>query len=107
MPSDLAVQVDAFLTVRLMRAPILRADGHPECTLLTGPPTPLRPSTQEELIRLGVRLVPPGTPLTLPAAQIRTGEPRWWGDTALKGSLPPQSIVIAACRSIADSSKEW
>ncbi|WP_211290453.1 hypothetical protein [Actinoalloteichus hoggarensis] len=102
MPSGVAAQVDAFLTVRLMRAPILGVDGDVEWTLLTGPRMPLRPSIQEELALVGIRFAPVGTLFTVTDSCVGREGPRWWdGAAVVAGSLPPQSVVVAACRSVA------
>lgn len=86
MPAPFAALVQAELEIMMLAGAVI-TDPDGSCTFLTQPANSPNPAVPTDLLRLGVRLVPAGTPVILPATPNRP--PAIW------------STVIGAARRVA------
>jgi hypothetical protein len=105
MPSGIAAEVQHYLTVRLLAAPVIILPGAPTRWLLLT--SSANDSTPVGLIRLRARGALThrcGTLVPLPPSRLELGPVTWHSPPALDGpTLPPFTAVVAATRAVTET----
>lgn len=97
--AQLGAEVNSILGQSFLSAPVIEVrDREAVWVFLTQPRTPLRQSTWDELVRLGIESRGPGSALRLPPFG-NAGNVRWLRCPTRGVRLPPWTAVVGAARS--------